>query len=100
MATEAITSRLLPVNFSPTSSENPKKISIKNRLTEDNSGDFNHGVQTFQKQLFTGRTGKKLTVTPLIVDFRRLLQAKGAAEVVPGVSRSRILHLTGALRYG
>ena len=101
MATDAVTSRLLPVNF--TSKSSPTDT---NGAQEDaeKTGDSVSG-RCLRQTAFVGRGGRAVTVTPLVVDLRRLLQSRPQAEVAPGVSgviyqcsklRFEIMHAPGA----
>ena len=86
MATTAVVSRQLPLNFS---SEGKLKTDTHTNETTDAGeydGEVLTGAQFSEKTAFKNRRGKEITVTPIIVEFRRLLQSNSSVEVVPGVS--------------
>ncbi len=44
------------------------------------------GAQISDVIKFNDKRGREVQLTPIMVDFRRLIQSGGTAEVVPGVS--------------
>ncbi|XP_064624979.1 uncharacterized protein LOC135486244 isoform X2 [Lineus longissimus] len=55
--------------------------------------EFLTGTQFAEKHEFHDKKGRQLTVTPLIVDFRRLLTSSSSSIcVIPGVSNTDLLH--------
>jgi len=43
------------------------------------------GAQLSEEREFRDKNGTTVTVTPVLLDFRRILQSKSSVEVVPGV---------------
>ena len=45
-----------------------------------------NGAILADKEVFKSKKGKEIKLTPVIVDFRRIIQSKCEVQVVPGVS--------------
>ena len=43
------------------------------------------GAQLSEERQFRDKNGKTVTATPLLLDFRRILQSKSSVDIVPGV---------------
>jgi hypothetical protein len=86
MASWSFTSRLSPVTFSPKCDDEEKDLALPAAEKEANSDEeFLTGTQFAEKQQFNKR-GRQLGITPLIVDFRRLLTSSSSSiSVIPGV---------------
>ncbi|KAK2144981.1 hypothetical protein LSH36_713g01000 [Paralvinella palmiformis] len=50
------------------------------------------GAQLSEEREFRDKNGTTVTVTPVLLDFRRILQSKSSVEVVPGVPNEELLH--------
>ncbi|XP_013409097.1 uncharacterized protein LOC106172764 [Lingula anatina] len=95
MAAAAVTSRLSPVDFSP--EKNTEENDAGNEDPADCSIDSSilSGAKFAESQAFKNKKGKHTTVTPLIIDFRRLLQSSKLGEtidIIPGVPNKELLH--------
>ena len=87
MASNQVTVHLSPVQFTPKDnkmSEIPRTREMLDNMLID---DVLCGAQISGKRSFCDKKGSVITVTPVIVDFRRLLQSsRSSISVIPGVS--------------
>ena len=58
---------------------------------EDNDFEYLPGSKLSDSQVFLNKRGGQVNLTPLIVDFRRLLSSKSSVPIIPGVSKVQLV---------
>lgn len=93
MASSESVSRHSPTNFGPNDKDATSDESKENGKPEDDESEILPGTKLEDTHSFSDKHGKLLSVTPIIVDFRRLLQNKSCTEVIPGVRCDELILL-------
>ena len=80
-------------NLNPSEKDNVKINGVGTKPNTSKSPDEEleiesilNGAQLSESQDFSSKKGDKIALTPVIVDFRRVIQSKSTIQVVPGVS--------------
>ena len=81
MASTSTSSRLSPVKFDL----NEEKQKEEGNETVKDTEEILSGAKLASGEKFKGSQGREATLTPVIIDFRRVIQSKSSTPVVAGV---------------
>ena len=104
MASNSVSSsRLSPVDFSSNPKDTKSQLEHQNETSENievdepQSNGVLPGAQLSNGESFQKKNGASFSVTPVIIDFRRLLECKSNVPVVAGIPNRELLHAVVAL---